>query len=157
MSIRNLAICIAVSTSCLTCPLRMTSLALLSSLIPRKTGCPSRSSRVHSVNLTSQSSTVLPKRTASFRRRLTPDQGRAGCRKIIKWAVFDGDLVQLRRKEFQEFSLTCTDPTSKLELSIFINADQQRAPNASVRQRVAYSRNKVLVFQSLLRLRHSLL
>jgi hypothetical protein len=51
-----------------------------------------------------------------------------GCRKIIEWAVFDGDLVKLSRKQFQEsFAETCTDPTSKFKFATFINADQQRS------------------------------
>jgi hypothetical protein len=46
----------------------------------------------------------------------------------MKWAVFDGGLVKLSRKQFQEFFAEFgADSASKLELPVFIDADQQGA------------------------------
>ena len=54
-------------------------------------------------------------------------QASPGCGQIVKWASFDRDLVQFDRKSFEEFfAESGADSASKLELSVFIDADQQR-------------------------------
>ena len=64
-----------------------------------------------------------------------------GRRQVNKWAVFDRDLVQFNGKGFQKlFAETSAHPTSKFELPIVIDADQQGAPYASFRRRVGCSR-----------------
>jgi hypothetical protein len=52
-------------------------------------------------------------------------QAATGCGQVVKWAGFNCDLVQFKRKGLQEFlAETGADSTSKLELSVFIDADQ---------------------------------